>query len=150
MAQRKSSKEKNLEYQPRPAARGARPNARGPRPHVWKSGPDERAHAQYRAYLVHRAQANFRKEGHELTFDQWANIWNKNSAWEQRGRGSDCVCLVRKNANDTWHAKNIEIVSRYEQLLRQIGTKQASGKPRKTRSDKGSKRLYYNRKGHNA
>ena len=127
----------------RTGGRGPRPQSRGLRPHLWISGPDPRAHNQYKAFLVHRAQANFRKEGHELTFEQWAEVWNKDDAWEKRGRGIECICLARKNLNFPWSADNIEIITRREQLMRQSNAKVSSGRPRKTRKDKGTKRIYY-------
>lgn len=148
MAQRKESIEKGIPYQPRTGAgrRGPRPQSQGPRPHVWLVGPDPRRHAQYHAYLVHRAQANYRNEGHELTFEQWETIWNTDSAWENRGRGSDNVCMIRMIDDKPWAEGNVIVVSRKEQLFIQSQNRVRANRPRKPRKDKGSKRLNYNRK----
>ena len=127
----------------RTGGRGPRPQSQGLRPHLWRSGPDPRAHKQYGAFLVHRAQANFRNEGHELTFEEWTAVWNQDGAWEKRGRGIDSVCLARQDLNLPWSADNIEILTRKEQLSRQAGARIRSGKIRKIRKDKGTKRIHY-------
>jgi hypothetical protein len=126
----------------RTGGRGPRPQSRGLRPHLWISGPDPRAHKQYGAFLLHRAQANYRKEPHELTFEQWAEIWNKDGAWEKRGRSIECVCLARQDLTLPWSVDNVEILTRREQLARQSRVC-SGGRARKTRKDKGTKRIYY-------
>jgi hypothetical protein len=93
---------------------------RGPglRPDVWKSGPDETAHNQYTAWMRHRAQAHFRNEAHEITYDEWVKIWNQDDAWSQRGRGIDNICLCMVDSELGWTTLNVEIISRREQLKR--------------------------------
>jgi hypothetical protein len=39
--------------------RGQTGRGTGPRPHTWVTGPDELTHAQYRAFIQCRAQANW-------------------------------------------------------------------------------------------
>lgn len=117
---------------------GPRPELRGPRPHLWVSGPDPRRHAQHKAWLLHRAQANFRGEPHDLTFEQWERIWNKNGAWEQRGRAVDDLCMVRKDSDGAWSKNNVEIITRHEQLI--MHNQMKIGTNYKRRRDAGIKR----------
>jgi hypothetical protein len=81
-------------------------------PELWCTGPDQRRHDQYYAWLKHRAQANFRDEIHLLTFTQWCEFWNKDWAWENRGRRSQDVVLTRIDGQGPWHVNNCEIASR--------------------------------------
>ena len=111
---------------------GPRPSARGPRPHVWRSGPDLQAHDQYCAWLKHKAQAAYRGEPYELTYQQWADLWNKNNSWIYRGRGGDCLCLTMGDPTIGWHVDNVEIITRKEQLRRQC--RNNVGKKYKVRS----------------
>jgi hypothetical protein len=89
-------------------------SSRGPRPHIWKSGTDPVAHDQYTALLKHRAQANFRKELHLLTFEDWRTLWR--DSWDQRGRSIDSLCLIRVNPNEPWCLHNCAVITRREQL----------------------------------
>lgn len=85
-------------------------------PHLWVSGPDPRRHEQYIAWLRHRAQANYRGEIYSLTFEQWADIWDQDSAWENRGRGCEDLCLSILNPKLGWRSDNVKVVTRLEQL----------------------------------
>jgi hypothetical protein len=107
---------------------------RGPglRPDVWKSGPDETAHNQYIAWMRHKAQANYRREAHEITYAEWVKIWNQDDAWSQRGRGIDSVCLCMVDSELGWSTDNVEIVSRREQLSRSGHFGLGRPKPRRT------------------
>ena len=96
---------------------GPRPSARGPRPHVWRSGPDRVAHEQYTAWLKHRAQANYRSEHYELTFQDWQQLWQ--GCWFERGRSGDSLCLTMREKALGWRCSNVEIITRNEQVRRQ-------------------------------
>jgi hypothetical protein len=84
------------------------------RPHDWKSGPDPVAHAQYYAWLKHRSQAWYRKEGHDLTFEQWQTIWNTDNNWIRRGNHSSGVVLTRYDREQSWNVDNCYIKNRKE------------------------------------
>lgn len=99
-------------YIPRPASRGPRPGARGPRPNAWVSGTDPVRHEQYVAWSRARAQAHFREEGWELTFDQFVDLWNQDGQWPQRGRGSDDLLMTRKDSSQPWSIENCYIEQR--------------------------------------
>ena len=83
-----------------------------PRPHQWKSGPDPLAHDQYYAWLKHRSQAMYRKEAHELTFEQWQTIWNTDDNWSKRGNRSESVVLTRYDKEQPWNVDNCHIKNR--------------------------------------
>jgi hypothetical protein len=89
---------------------------RGPYPENWCTGPDPRRHAQYYAYLKHKSQAAYRGELHELTWPEWETIWNTDSAWEQRGRAREDLCLTMLDPDCGWHIGNVAVVTRLEQL----------------------------------
>ena len=90
---------------------------RGPRPHVWKSGPDEYRHSIYHGYLKRKAQANFRKEGWAMTFDEFYDLWKDD--WNNKGRLSINVCMSRHDEELPWTRENAYIRSRYDQLVEQ-------------------------------
>lgn len=119
MAQRNENKRAGKEYKPRPNARGPKPYLEGPRPHVWKSGPDPLAHRQYETWLVHKAQARFRGEAHELPFEDYKELWDRDGNWSLRGRARDCICMVRIDTNLAWSKLNVEMITRKEYLARQ-------------------------------
>ena len=89
----------------------------GPRPRVWKSGPDPIRHEQYIAWARAKAQANFRAERWELSFDDWVEIWA--DRWHQRGRTKHTVCLSRRDYTLPWSRTNCEIITRREHNQRQ-------------------------------
>lgn len=89
----------------------------GPRPHVWKV-PGEIPHQQHRAWSQSRAQAHFRKEPWDLSFEQFQQLWG--DQWSQRGRGQDDLCLCRLDPQGSWHPDNLEIMVRKHHLARQI------------------------------
>jgi hypothetical protein len=88
----------------------------GPRPHCWKV-QGELNHQQYLAWLQMRAQANYRKEKFELTFEDFQSLWQGH--WYQKGRGAEHYCLTRTNPDGTWCKDNVNCIPRVEHLRRQ-------------------------------
>lgn len=88
-----------------------------PRPHVWLCGPDEYKHQMYQPWLMAKAQANFRKEEWDLSFEDYFAAWD--GLWEQRGRLSDELCMTRIEYNGAWTKDNIEIITRKEHCGKQ-------------------------------
>ena len=86
------------------------PNARKPRPHIWVSGPDPIDHAIYRTWATSRAQAHFRSEVWELTFEEYLAIWRPH--WSRRGRESDSLCLTRIDFSEPWCTDNVALITR--------------------------------------
>jgi hypothetical protein len=89
---------------------------RGTNPNSWIVGPDTRRHDQYSAWLKHKAQAAFRREPHELSFEQWETLWNEDWAWENRGRASNCVNLTRVDKEKGWTLDNVVMIERISYL----------------------------------
>ena len=88
----------------------------GPRPHCWKVQGHEN-HDQYLAFLQMRAQANYRRESFQLTFDDFQKLWQ--GKWHLKGRTSGSYCLTRHDPNGTWNISNCECIPRVEHLQRQ-------------------------------
>ena len=87
----------------------AKPQVKKPRPHVWKSGADEKRHSMYMPWLRARAQANYRNEDWQLTFDQFAELWDQH--WHERGRGPDQYCMSRHDMSGPWSIDNAFIIT---------------------------------------
>ena len=137
MAQRKSSVDNKMPYYPRYSRRGLRPQ-------LWITGPDPRRHDQYKAWLVHKAQARYRNEGYALTFEDWEHHWNQNNAWERRGRDVNDLCMVRIDSDQAWSKENVAVITRHEQL--KTHNQKKIGTSYKKRSDTGKKRGPYDKK----
>lgn len=99
-----------------------------PRPHMWKV-QGELPHKQYRTWIQHKNQANFREEEYELSFEQYQWLWREK--WDMRGRDSNSYCLVRIDPEHPWRLDNVEVIDRTEHLKRQGENRR--GKPRKVR-----------------
>ena len=88
----------------------------GPRPQCWKV-PGEIPHQQYLAFLQMRAQANYRKETFNLTFEDFQQLWL--GKWDQKGRSNTSYCLTRIDPNGSWDRSNTQCILRVEHLQRQ-------------------------------
>lgn len=88
----------------------------GPRPHVWKV-QGQVPHQQSVAYQRMKAQAKYRNEAFELTFEEFQQLWM--NRWDQRGRGADQYCLTRQDPDQPWNTANCQCVTRKEYLQRQ-------------------------------
>lgn len=89
----------------------------GPRPHVWKSGPDPVEHKKYLNWLQQKNQAQYRREGWQLSFEVWKEIWGDN--FHNKGRASGNFCMTRRDDQAAWTRDNVEILTRREHVLRQ-------------------------------
>jgi hypothetical protein len=79
---------------------------------------DPLLHAQHIAFLRARAQARYRKEPWELSLDHYFALWQ--GCWEQRGRSRNSLVLARIDLEGGWTIDNVEITTRYEQLLKKF------------------------------
>jgi hypothetical protein len=86
------------------------------RPHTWKV-QGEVPHEQYRCWIQHKNQANFRGEDYELTFEQYQDLWKYN--WDMKGRSTHNYCLTRIDPEGAWTMDNVEVIDRIEHLRRQ-------------------------------
>lgn len=105
----------------------------GPRPHCWKV-QGEIPHKQYLAFLQMRAQANYRKESFNLTFEDFQLLWR--DKWDMKGRGVDDYCLTRKNADLAWDLSNAECIPRRQHLVNSGKIKKEQGKWQTQKMDK--------------
>lgn len=88
-----------------------------PSPNTWLSGPCPIQHDKYYAWLKHRSQAHFRNEAHELTWEDWQQLW-PNDLFEQRGRKKTDLCLARIDQEGSWSIENCAVVERSTHLQR--------------------------------
>jgi len=94
------------------------PNNNGRPPNkTWITGSDPVRRDKYYAWQKHRAQAKYRREDYELTWEQWEDLW-QDEYWFKRGRHTDCYCLMRLDFTDSWRIDNVEIVERSVYLKR--------------------------------
>ena len=84
------------------------------RPHLWLCGPDEYKHQMYTPWMRHKAQARFRGEEHDLSFDEYFAIWD--GYWYARGRAADELCMTRIDPSEAWTKDNCELRIRKEYL----------------------------------
>lgn len=98
------------------------------RPHMWKV-QGEVPHKQYRCWIQHKNQANFRGEEYDLTFEQYQDLWK--DKWDMKGRDSDSYCLTRVDPDGAWTLNNVEVIDRIEHLKRQGYARR--GRPRRAK-----------------
>jgi hypothetical protein len=69
-----------------------------------------------KAYTQQRG--NVRQRGLEmrLTFEEWKQIWLDSGRWEQRGRGADKYCMMRKGDQGHYEADNVFIGTNSQNL----------------------------------
>jgi hypothetical protein len=125
-----TDQQRKVPYKPR-GGNSSKGRIRGPQPQSWISGPDPRRHDQYIAWLRHKAQAAFRKEAHELTFEQWETFWNTDWAWENRGTSNVSVILTRIDSEKAWSFENCHIVDRVDHLREKVALTQTGRKYKK-------------------
>jgi hypothetical protein len=97
------------------------------RPYMWASGPDPETHAQYRAWVQQRNQAQWRGETWCITFDEFQDIWL--GRWHLRGRGSAALAMSRTDWTGPWSRTGVELQTR-----QQLGRQQAAARARGHRS----------------
>lgn len=83
-------------------------------PHQWKSGTDVIDHKLYTDCQRARAQATYRGEVWTITESEYIQLWRKDDQYLKKGRGTDDLCLVRRDYEQGWHLDNVEIRSRLE------------------------------------
>jgi hypothetical protein len=82
-------------------------------PHLWKSGPDIKAHRYYNKFIQQRNQARFKGQewtDDDLTFEQWYEFWGEHIV--KRGRRKGDYCLTRICDEEKWSINNIKITIR--------------------------------------
>lgn len=95
-----------------PGQRGRNSN-----PDTWVTGPNLLTREKYYAYLKHRAQARFRKEPYQLSWEDWQTLWS-DSDFQKRGRSKNDLCLARLDHLGAWELCNVVVCTRLEVLKR--------------------------------
>ena len=89
---------------------------RYPTPDTWVTGPCPIRRDKYYAWLKHKAQANFRGEHYELSWESFEQLWFDDNVWFQRGRKADNLCMSLIDWTQGWVEGNVEVITRLEQL----------------------------------
>lgn len=69
------------------------------------------------AYCRMRAQAKYRNEPWNITWEQYQEIWE--GKWHLKGRAVDDLCLSREDWSGPWTMDNVSLVFRLEHLRKQ-------------------------------
>lgn len=85
-------------------------------PNIWVTGTDPIRRDKYYAWMKHRAQAKYRNEYYDLTFEQFEQLWIDNDTWFNRGRKGTNLCMSLIDYNLGWTSGNVEVITRLEQL----------------------------------
>ena len=86
-------------------------------PNKWITGPDPLRREKRYAWLKHRAQAKYRDEEYQLSFEEWESVWT-DELFLRRGRSNTSMCLMKVDHKGPWSIDNVSIVTRGEQLKR--------------------------------
>jgi len=78
-----------------------------------KFGNNNYQRERYYAFLKHRSQARFKGLDYTLTWEDWDQIWCKDS-WANRGRAMTNYVLGRIDWAKGFHANNVRIMDRKE------------------------------------
>jgi len=89
---------------------------KGQRPRVWVFPYDEVKTGAYMKYLRAKAQAKYRKEHWDLTFEQWWAPWEASGRWSERTNDKHGYCMIQQNPDLGWIEGNLEVISRAEHL----------------------------------
>lgn len=88
------------------------------------------------SYNRMKAQAKFRKEAWDLTWDEYQNIWE--GKWHLRSSMKGGLCLTRIDWEGAWHIDNVSLTDRETHWARQgimrpsrKGVKRGPYRPRK-------------------
>jgi hypothetical protein len=83
---------------------------------IYEIYPDEFTKRRRLAYIRSRAQAKYRNEDWELTFEDWCHFWNTEKLFNQRGRKINDLTMVRFEESEPWSTANCVIITRLNQL----------------------------------
>lgn len=87
-------------------------------------------------WLRMRAQARFRKEAFELSWEEFQTVWQ--GKWHLKGRDNTSLCLTRRDWAGVWRMDNVELVTRVEHIRKQglakAGKIKGPYKPRKPKN----------------
>jgi hypothetical protein len=85
------------------------------RPHTIWTPATARARDQKVHYARTKAQAVFRSEPWDLSFENWLAAWG--SLWDHRGKSKHEYCMIRIDRNLPWTQENVQVLTRYDFLI---------------------------------
>jgi hypothetical protein len=83
----------------------------------WITGEDPMRRDKYYCWMKHRSQANYRKQEHDITWEEFESLWT-DELWENRGRGVDGNSMIRIDTELGWTVDNVYIGKKIEYLQR--------------------------------
>jgi hypothetical protein len=87
-------------------------------PERWKHGPNKDKQQVNRWYLMAKAQARFRDEPWDLTFDQYYDFWR--GKIHLRGRKETSMSLTRIDDTQGWTKHNCVMARRRDAITRRV------------------------------
>ena len=100
---------------------------RGQRPWQWMFPNDPLTKDAYYKYLRAKAQAKFRMEPWDLTWDYWWALWTKSGQWLNRSNVKSGYCMSMTDRELGWVQNNVEIITRGEHFAHRAS--QAGARP---------------------
>jgi hypothetical protein len=85
-------------------------------PELWITGPCPIRRDKYYGWLKHRAQAKYRGEYYNLSWEAFEQLWFDDDMWFQRGRKVTDLCMSLIDFEQGWTDGNVEVITRLEQL----------------------------------
>lgn len=103
---------------------------KGANPSKWKyKDPD--VHKKYIPFLRARAQAWYRGELWELSFEEYQEFWTED-AWQQKGRNKHSLLMrLRDPKIKVWSKDNVELTTRSLHLREKRQSERGQPRPRR-------------------
>lgn len=79
--------------------------------------PTQPLNRQRLAWCRQKAQAKFRNEEWDMTFETWWRLWQP--LWSERGMGTDNYCMTRQDDDLPWSESNVLLIQRWHYLSNQ-------------------------------
>jgi hypothetical protein len=75
------------------------------------------------AWVRSKAQAEFRGELWNLSWEEFCHFWSNEELWKRRGRHNEDLVLTRYDIDGVWDRTNCCIITRYDHLRSKIDRK---------------------------
>jgi hypothetical protein len=82
---------------------------------AFKLYPDPFDRQRNKTWHRMRAQANYRGEPWDLSFEDYKLFWPTEELWRQRGRGAEELCMTRLDPEGAWSRTNSVVLPRIDQ-----------------------------------
>jgi hypothetical protein len=84
------------------------------RPKAWIFPNDPVKNQAYLCYLRAKAQAKFRKEFWEFSFEDWWAMWEASGQWHNKGKKAHEYCMMQHDTDQGWTKANAYVATRAE------------------------------------